>query len=109
VLRDGFGRDCTSGEDQFTSPLGHRLTSDPPMPFCRCVECSDWPGAEGCVNFAPSVAHFLYAPDIPELSLEGRPSVIGLLDHILPAPTCPVPFNRGGKRFALGLRFGCWP
>lgn len=111
VLRDGFGRDCTlSGEDQFASPLAHRLASDPPMAVGLCAECSDWPGAVDCVNFAPSVSQLLYTPDTPVLSLEARPSVSGLLVHMLPVPPCPVPFNRGAKRFVvLELRFGCWP
>lgn len=111
VLRDGFGRDCTlSVEDQVASPLGHRLASDPPMAVGLCTECSDWPGAVDCVNFAPSVSQLLYAPDTPALSLEARPSVSGWLVHMLPVPPCPVAFNRGGKRFvALELRFGCWP
>lgn len=111
VLRDGFGRGwMLSGEDQVASPLGHRLASDPPMPVDLCAECSGWPGAVDCVNFAPSASQLLYAPDTPVLSLEARLSVIGLLDHMLEVPPCPVPFNKGGKRFvALELRFGCWP
>lgn len=111
VLRDGFGRDCTlSWEDQVPSPLGHRLASDPPMAVGLCAECSDWPGAVGCVNFAPSLSQLLYTPDTPVLSLEARPSVRGRLVHMLLAPPCPVPFSRGAKRFvALELRFGCWP
>lgn len=59
VLRGGFGRDCAlSGEDQFASPLGHRLASDPPMPVDLCAD-SDWPGAVECVNFAPSASQLL--------------------------------------------------
>lgn len=110
VLRDGFGRDCAlSGEDQFASPLGHRLASDPVMPVDLCAD-SDWPGAVDCVNFAPSASQLLYAPVTPVLSLEARPSVSGLLVHMLPLPPCPAPFSRGAKRFvALELRFGCWP
>lgn len=110
VLRDGFGRDCVlSGEDQVASPLGHRLVSDPAMPVDLCAD-SDWPGAVNCVNFAPSASQLLYAPDTPVLSLEARPSVSGLLVHMLPLLPCPAPFGRGAKRFvALELRFGCWP
>ena len=112
VLRDGFGRDgALSGEVQFASPLGHPLASDPPMPVGLGAECSDWPGAVDCADFAPSVSQVLYAPDTPVFfSLEARLSVSGLLDHMLAVPLCPLPFSMGAKRFVgLELRFCCWP
>lgn len=112
MLRGALGRDCTVSEDvQLASPLGQRLPSFVLMPLDLCPECSDWPGAVGCVNIAPLVSQLLNAPCTPAVSLDARLSVTRLLDHILaPAPPWPVPFRREGKKFVdRVLRFGGWP